>query len=335
MLWLASLTAQPVDAPYTGILAYSIAYGRQQNSWATPEGGSGALPQALKRLITENGGKILTGKQVTELILEDGHCRGVRTADGASYQAEKAVVSTIHIRQLVDMAPAEAWGQDFVDYISGWQSGFTYFVAHYATNEPPQFLINGEYRTCSAAGIAGSTDNLIQLMADMRKGVIHHDTPILLVACPSLVDPSRAPAGKHTVRVMSVFPYDLKDGGPERWDEIKNDVAAKDLQYLRNFVPNLTDDVILGKYVDSPLDLERRNLHNWRGSGHGGEATPAQSGAMRPAPGWATYRMPIPGLYQTGATTHPGGSVSAAPGRNAAWVILEDLGLSLDEAIKE
>jgi phytoene dehydrogenase-like protein len=36
--------------------------------------------------------------------------------------------------------------------------------------------------------------------------------------------------------------------------------------------------------------------------------------------------MPIPGLYQTGATTHPGGSVTGAPGRNAAIVMLEDLG---------
>jgi hypothetical protein len=36
--------------------------------------------------------------------------------------------------------------------------------------------------------------------------------------------------------------------------------------------------------------------------------------------------MPIPGLYQTGGTTHPGGSVTGAPGRNAAIVMLTDLG---------
>jgi hypothetical protein len=43
--------------------------------------------------------------------------------------------------------------------------------------------------------------------------------------------------------------------------------------------------------------------------------------------------MPIPGLYQTGATTHPGGSISGGPGRNAATVMLKDLGRSLDEVI--
>jgi phytoene dehydrogenase-like protein len=40
--------------------------------------------------------------------------------------------------------------------------------------------------------------------------------------------------------------------------------------------------------------------------------------------------MPIPGLYQTGSTTHPGGSISAGPGRNAAAVMLKDLGTSHD-----
>jgi phytoene dehydrogenase-like protein len=73
------------------------------------------------------------------------------------------------------------------------------------------------------------------------------------------------------------------------------------------------------------------NAHNWHGSCHGGDAGPAQSGELRPVPGWASHRMPIGGLYQTGATTHPGGSVSGAPGRNAATVILADLGRSINQ----
>ena len=43
-------------------------------------------------------------------------------------------------------------------------------------------------------------------------------------------------------------------------------------------------------------------------------------------PRGASHRMPIPGLYQTGGTTHPGGSITGAPGRNAAIVLLHDLG---------
>src|SRR5258705_7104147 len=66
--------------------------------------------------------------------------------------------------------------------------------------------------------------------------------------------------------------------------------------------------------------------HMIHGAFHGGNRGPAFSGALRPVPGWASHRMPIPGLYQTGGTTHPGGSITGAPGRNAAIVLLQDLG---------
>jgi phytoene dehydrogenase-like protein len=231
------------------------------------------------------------------------------------------------------MVPPAAWGESFVKGVEQWQPGVTLFAAHYALSEPPLYLIGAERRPSVAAGLAGSADNLLRLMSDIQRGRVHQDDPVLLVVCSSVVDESRAPAGQHTLKVLSFFPYDLAEGGPARWDEIKEEVAQRNLAYLRKFAPNLTDGVILGRRVESPLDLERRNAHNWHGSCHGGDLSPAQAGTMRPVPGWASHRMPIPGLYQTGATTHPGGSVSAGPGRNAAWVILEDLGLSMESVI--
>jgi phytoene dehydrogenase-like protein len=45
--------------------------------------------------------------------------------------------------------------------------------------------------------------------------------------------------------------------------------------------------------------------------------------------------MPIPGLYQTGGTTHPGGSITGGPGRNAAVVLLQDLGTTLEEVVAD
>jgi phytoene dehydrogenase-like protein len=158
------------------------------------------------------------------------------------------------------------------------------------------------------------------------------EDPPLLVLCPTVADSSRTPPGKHTLKVIDFQPYDLPEG-PEHWDEIKDDVAAANLKYLQRFAPNLTDDKILAKRVESPLDLERANLMAWHGSCHGGAQTPSQTAAMRPVPGWAQHRMPIPGLYQTGATTHPGGSVSCGPGRNAAVVMLKDFGTSLEEVL--
>jgi phytoene dehydrogenase-like protein len=90
----------------------------------------------------------------------------------------------------------------------------------------------------------------------------------------------------------------------------------------------MSEETILATVVKSPPDLERMNAHNWHGTCHGGDMSPAQSGALRFGP-----RTPIEGLYQTGGTTHPGGSVSAAPGRNSAIVLLEDLGTSLEEVV--
>ena len=334
MLWMAFMTVQPIDRPYTGRLAYAIANGRQYSSWSTPQGGSGSLPRALAAIIEEHGGVLKTGRRVIEFVLRDGRCAGVVTDDGETYLAGRAVLSTVHLKHLLDMAPKDAWGDVFVKGIESWQPGFTLFAAHYALAEAPLYMIDGKRRPSVAAGTAGSADNVLALMGDVRRGRVHQDTPVLLIVCSSVVDASRAPAGKHTLKILSFFPYELADGGPGRWDEIKEGVARRNLEYLRLFAPNLTEAVFLGSHIESPVDLERRNAHNWRGSCHGGDLSPAQSGAMRPVPGWAAHRLPIAGLYQTGATTHPGGSVSGGPGRNAARVMLEDLGLSLEEAVR-
>lgn len=330
MTWLAFMTITPIDVPGTGRLAYALAFGRQSHSWVTPVGGSIALPNALIALIEDHGGMVLPNQEVTRLIVEDGRCVGVETAVNQQFHATKAVLSTIHVKHLVEMAPREAWDDGFLEGVANWDNGFTLFVSHYATTEPPLFMINGNLQGTVAAGICGSgqtndLDNLLQLHTAYRQGTVHTDPP-LLVICSSVADDSRAPEGHHTLKILSFYPYDLKEG-VETWDQIKEQVGARNLEQLRQYAPNLTDDKIVGQVIESPLDLSRINLHNWHGSCHGGAMLPYQSGAMRPALGWASHKMPIKGLYQTGATTHPGGSVSGGPGRNAAWVILDDLGM--------
>lgn len=94
------------------------------------------------------------------------------------------------------------------------------------------------------------------------------------------------------------------------------------------------DDKILSAEIRRPLDLERYNRHNWHGSCHGGDLSPSQSDTLRPVPSYAQHRMPVTGLYQTGVTTHPGGSVTGGPGRNAAMVLLKDLGRDIREAME-
>jgi phytoene dehydrogenase-like protein len=102
---------------------------------------------------------------------------------------------------------------------------------------------------------------------------------------------------------------------------------------LQRHAPNMTDDTVLAHLVKSPADIEQLNPHMIHGAFHGGNRGPAFSGELRPVPGWASHRMPIPGLYQTGGSTHPGGSITGAPGRNAAMVLLGDLGHDPDEVM--
>lgn len=328
MLWMSVMTVQPADRPGTGPLAYSLVYGRQQHSWTLPRGGSAALPRALERLILEHGGTVLTGKRVAGLVLENGRCTGVETADGERYLARRAVLSTVHVKHLVEMAPRESWGEDFLDGVETWRPGLSLFPTHLATTEAPAFPVEGGTVAPVASGAAPSVDRLLRMGSDAERGVLAGDDPVLLVVCATVADPSRAPEGQHVLKVIGFQPYELADGGAERWDEVKEEVADRNMEQLRRFAPNLTDDTILARVVKSPVDLERMNAHNWHGTCHGGDLGPSQSGGLRFAP-----RTPLPGLYQTGATTHPGGSVSAAPGRNAAIVLLADLGTSLAEVV--
>jgi phytoene dehydrogenase-like protein len=319
----------------TGAQAYSLVV-QQVHGRPIPKGGSGTLAVSLGRFIEAHNGVVLTNKPVAELLIENSKCAGVRCTDGSSYRAEKGVVSTIHVKHLVDMAPRELWGDDFLEGVRLFQPEHAMISLHYATTEPPKYPIaNGATISTCEAAISPKLDRYLRLNYENAVGEINLDEPPgLQIVSPSVVDPSRAPAGGHTVKIESNLPYALKQG-PEHWDEIKDKVADSLLNHLRRFAPNLTPDKFLAKFIESPLDIERMNPSMWRGSAHAGANDFAQSGAMRPVPGWADYRMPIAGLYQTGACTAPGGSVTGMPGRNAAAVILKDNGTSLEEVVSK
>jgi phytoene dehydrogenase-like protein len=325
-LLASPFTHQPPQYPMTGRLAYASIRTVPRR---IPKGGSGALTQALAGYIEAHGGVVLVNKGVARLIVENGKCTGVECEDGSQYRAEKAVLSTIHIKQLVNMAPQELWGEDFLYGVDTWQPEISAVVAHYAITEPPRFQSdNGLFEPVETC-VMPSSERALGFIYDHLLGRVNVENPPLEITCCSTVDSTRAPAGMHTLRVLGFHPYDLKQGH-EHWDELKEKVAESNLNYMRRFAPNLTEDKILARFVESPVDLERMNPHNWHGSYHAGSADPSQSGALRPMAGWAQHRMPIPGLYQTGATTHPGGSVTGAPGRNAATVMLKDFGISIE-----
>ncbi|MEP6813090.1 MAG: NAD(P)/FAD-dependent oxidoreductase, partial [Actinomycetota bacterium] len=189
----------------------------------------------------------------------------------------------------------------------------------------------GGTQTAVSAGVAAWPETLRDVPRVLARGELQVGG-WLLCGTPTLVDPSRAPHGHHTIKVLTPQPWAL-GGDPASWDTRKDELEERNFELLGSVAPNLTREKVLASLSKSPVDIERSNPHMVHGTIHGGDRGIAFDGPNRPVPGWASHRMPIPGLYQTGATTHPGGSITGAPGRNAAVIMLEDLGRDPVEAM--
>ncbi len=331
LLWMAFQTIVAIDRPGTGLLAYSLIAARQKNSWSIPVGGSGTLIDALVGYLEDHDVTIECDKTVSRLVLEDGKCVGVETTAGDRYLASKGVISTIHVKHLVDMAPAADWGDDFVFGVDTYEVGISGYAAYLATTKPPVFDTEDGGRSAVSAGIVGWPDEFLRMLRNLSDGLTFDDVPFLLVATPTLIDTSRSIDDLHTVKMLSAVTFGLREG--ETWEAKKEVLADRYFELVKKYCSNLRDDDVLARTVRSPEDLETHNAHMIQGAFHGGDRTPANSGANRPVPGWAQHRMPIPGLYQTGGTTHPGGSITGAPGRNAAMIVLEDLGHDISDLL--
>ena len=324
MLWMAFQTNQAVDMPGSGALAYSLVFGRQQRSWSILPGGSGTLIDALTRYLAEHGATIVCGKTVTRLI---------STATAASASRPRTARSTGRRRPCCRPSTSPT--------CATWRQGrcgrksFTTASTPTTPASPASVCTWPRARRRCSKRVSGRqgrahrglrghrrlAGDVIRLGEDLRAGRFVEDVPWLLVATPTLADPTRAPAGHHTVKLLSQNVYDVPD-----WDAAKLEHAKRQLAHLRKVGTELHRRRDPGPAGEVAEDYERLNPHMVHGAFHGGDRGIAQSGALRPAPGWGAHRMPVPGLYQTGATTHPGGSITGAPGRNAAMVLLHDLG---------
>lgn len=321
MLWLALATIQDPRRSGTGFLPSSLASGRLNFGWSTPVGGSDSLPRALVRQLAAHGGSVVCSAGVSGVEVEHGRASAVLTTDGRRVRARKAVVSSAHLAELAGMLRGVDPPADLAEARDSWRAGLSVFAVHaalrrdlgYHTARGPVAAVAGGFG--STTGIAAQLDQFYLGKPDARD-------PWLLVVDQTVVDPSRAPEGRATFKILTVAPYERADGSS--WAESKQEFADQLIALVRATTDGLAPDDILAMRVESPVDVAAHNAHNLGGSCHGGEFL-TTSGAV--IPGWPSYRASIPGLYMTGATTHPGGSVSGRPGRNAARAVLADLGM--------
>src|SRR5207253_11373408 len=127
---------------------------------------------------------------------------------------------------------------------------------HYAMTEPPRFEGGLE---AVASGTAESVDRLLRVGWDVRRGAVATDEPPLLVVCPTVADPGRAPNGHHTLKVIGFHPYDLADGGPGRWAMRKATLPARTVNALRANAPTSTTMPCLARGARARPDPEQWN----------------------------------------------------------------------------
>jgi phytoene dehydrogenase-like protein len=128
-------------------------------------------------------------------------------------------------------------------------------------------------------------------------------------------DPSPAPEGFHLMSVFGQYaPYELAEG---TWESRREEVARQFVALIERFAPAF-EALVVHHEVLGPPDIEAR-IGLTGGNIFQGEVTPDQMWEQRLSP-----RTPVPGLYLCGAATHPGGSVIALNGRNAAQAVLAD-----------
>ncbi len=311
-------------------------------------GGSGALTQAMAKCLLSHGGEIICNAEVAEIsegspwkiifsakgeklkVAAVGSTADRHPADGG-YQPHAAktankVVSAIHLHTLFGKLlqnPPEEMKKRVARTRIG--NGFGMIVRHaveelpdYGDGPPGPLPGTKDYQT-SLQLLCPSVDYLNNSHRDFMFG--HPpQKPSVVAMSFSALDPTLAPEGKHVLFTWGQYhPYELSNG--ENWDDIREREADKLYDLVCQYAPNMRGKMI-ARYIQTPLDIER-TLGLLRANVMHLEMSLDQMSMFRPLPELAEYKVPgLPGLYLTGASTHPGGGVFAASGYNTARVIL-------------
>jgi phytoene dehydrogenase-like protein len=293
--------------------------------------GSAKLAQALVADIREHGGEILTGREIRRIVVQEGKASGVELANGDRIPCQGFVASGLNPQQtFLQMLEPEHVPPEIQQRAKAFQYNLLapLFALNLALHEAPRFAaaetqpeLNKAFMVILGLEKFGQFQEIV---AAHEKGQI--PPTVMWGACPTLFDPSQAPAGKHTLFMWEKLPYAL-GGDAAHWDVEKSKHGRHMLSMLRRFAPNLHGEAVIDCFTRSPLDTERELPNMRSGDLLVGSFTNNQIGFNRPFAGAGEYRTPVKGLYLCGGSTHPGGNITGLCGYNAARVLASDLGL--------
>ncbi|MGF1479840.1 MAG: beta-carotene ketolase CrtO [Cyanophyceae cyanobacterium] len=316
---------------------------RHHPGMARPRGGTGALIDALVNRVKSDGGEVLCDRPVEQVLIDDdGRAAGVRVAGGEEYRARKGIISNLDAKrlflQMLDPADIHAADPNLRERLERRivNNNETILKIDCALSEIPRFegFDHQDDYWIGSVLIADSFNHVEEAHSLPSMGKIPDANPSMYVDVPTVLDPSMAPDGKHTLWIEFFAPYQIAGAegtglnGTGWTDTLKNKVADRVIDKLADYAPNIKESII-ARRVESPAELGER-LGAYKGNYYHVDMTLEQMVFLRPLPEIANYQTPIKGLFLTGAGTHPGGAISGMPGRNCARVFM-----NVDKPLKQ
>ena len=312
------------DAAGSGFMTHVIGFAVQEGGMPIPRRGGARLVDALVRLIEDHGGSCETARDVERVLVEDGRARGVRVTDGEEFRAHSAVIANV--------TPTQLYGRLLEDH-DGLGRRFRYGRAemqiHFALSEPPRWDGDERLGRTAIVHLTPGLDGVSRAVNEAERGLLPAEATIV-VGQPLTIDPSRAPVGAGLLWIqLQELPWHVKgdaagelDPGTGTWtEELRERYADRIQARIARQVPNL--ELAIRKRVTlSPADLQAANVNLHHGDPYSGSLALDQNLLWRPLPARPGHATPVKGLWQIGASTHPGPGLGAGSGTLVAKRLL-------------
>ena len=289
-------------------------------AWGYARGGMGAISAALAASFRAAGGEVRTGAHAARILVSNGRAVGVELEGGEVLRAGRVISSMDAKRTFLGTMDEGDLPADFLRGVRRFKTRGSSGKLNLALDAAPRFpaLPEGAPMVRGDLHFTDSVERMERAYDDWKAGRFSRD-PFQDAMIPSLIDPTLAPPGKH---FMSCFvQYAPPRIGGQSWSDADRDAFGETcIAQIERHAPGFRD-LIVHAEIRTPRELEAE-VGLTEGNIFQGELTFDQLLFNRPVPGYGQYRSPVRELWMCGASTHPGGGVMGAPGRNAAAEIL-------------
>ncbi len=294
-------------------------------AWGFARGGMGAITQSLAKALAAYGGEIRAGKGVEQILVSNGRATGV-VLEGGDEILGRRVISNMDVKRtfLKHVDERDLPGA-FVKRVKAFKTRGSSGKLNIALDGVPKFtaLPEGAPMLKGDLHFTDSIEKMERAYDDWKAGHFSRD-PFQDMMIPTMIDPTMTPPGKHFMSCFVQYAPPKIEG--RDWTDADRDAFGRAcIDQIEKAAPGFKD-LILHVEVRTPRELEAE-VGLTEGNIFQGELTFDQLLFNRPVPGYANYRSPIRDLWICGSSTHPGGGVMGAPGRNAAAEVLRELKL--------